>query len=312
MKYDLIVVGAGPAGLTAGIYARSRKLNTLVIDAVCAGGQLMSLYPDKTIYNFPSFSKIQARKLVEKLVGHAQHMGCEIAEGVRVTTIEDGDGELVVNTDKGSYGATSVVIAIGMGLFKPRRLNVPGEREMEGNGVHYKLPDKDRLVGKRVFFVGGGNSALEMALIACDVAETKVCHRKDCFRADESVVDRVDTSSIMKIMESNVREIHNDGERVTGVTYVDCSGEDVYEDTDMVVINIGFSPDLTALKRWGIELDGDLVAVGEDMSTSRNGMFACGDVVAYPGKYKQIITACGEAATAANSAYKFIKKPYWA
>ncbi len=312
MTYDLIVVGAGPAGLTAGVYARSRKLETLILDAGRVGGQLIGLYPDKTIYNFPSFSIIQARKLAEKLEAHAQHMGCEIHEGESVETIEDGDEELVVRTSNGEYTARSVIIAIGMGQFKPRRLGVPGELENEGRGVYYKLPEKDRLVGKRVFMVGGGNSALEMALISCAVAKTTVCHRRDCFRADESVVDMVERSSICKVMNSNVKEIHYDDKGVKAISYIDCDGKEHRADADMVVINIGISPDLGDLKRWNLELEDDLIKAGFNMSTSRPGIFACGDVITYHGKYRQIITACGEAATACNSAYKFIKRPYWA
>ncbi len=311
MMHDLIVIGAGPAGLTAGIYARSRKMKTLVLDAAAAGGQLVSLYPDKGIHNYPGFAEVQAKKLSERLVAHAESMGCEIAEGCRVLRV-DRDGDcFVVGCDDGERRSKAVVVAIGMGLFKPRRLGVPGEEELSGRGVGYVLPEKDKLVDKRVVMIGGGNSALEMAIIADSVADTVLVHRRDCYRADESVVESLSKSTVRCMLETVPLSI-NGGSRVESVT-VEKGGETLDIPADLVVINIGNTPDLEHLKDWGLDLDENgLVKVDSDMRTSRPGVFGCGDVVIYKGKYRQIVTACGEAATAANSAYKFVKKPYWA
>lgn len=311
MTYDLIVIGAGPAGLTAGIYARSRKMKTLVLDAASAGGQLISLYPDKGIHNYPGFAEVQAKKLSERLVAHAESMGCEIAEGCRALTIER-DGEcFVVGCEEGQHRSKAVVVAIGMGLFKPRRLGVPGEEEFCGKGVDYVLPEKDKLVDKRVVMVGGGNSALEMAIIADSVADAVLMHRRDCYRADESVVESLQKSSVSCMMETVPLSI-NGGSQVESVT-VERGGETFDIPADLVVINIGSTPDLEDLKNWGLDMDDNgLIRVDSDMRTSRPGVFGCGDVVIYTGKYRQIVTACGEAATAANSAYKYVKKPYWA
>jgi thioredoxin reductase len=311
MNYDLIIIGAGPAGLTAGVYARSRKLNTLILEAKEAGGQLMSLYPDKGIHNFPSSVHIQAKNLAERLIAHAESMGCEIKGEQRVREILNGDEELIVKTDSDEFHTKAVIIAIGIGLFKPRMLACDGEKELQGKGVFYRLPDKEYLVDKRVVMIGGGNSALEMALIADTVGKTTVVHRRDKFRADESVVDKVCRSGIETVMKAGTSCILGD-DKVEGVTVVTEDGKERTIPCDMVVVNIGTVPDLDDLKNWGVELEEDMVKVKEDMGTSRPGIFACGDVVTYEGKYKQIVTACGEAATASNSAYKFIKKPYWA
>jgi len=312
MVHDLIIIGAGPAGLTAGVFARSRKLSALIIEAGMVGGQLVTLYPDKGVEKYPGCVMTEAAKLAQRFKTHAQRTGCEIHENERVREIATKEEHLVVETDKGEYEAKAVVVAIGIGLFKPKKLGVPGEDEFADRGVCYKLPDKDRLINKRVLFVGGGNSALEMALIAKDVADTFVVHRRDKFRADESIVDRVIASNIQTIMNAEIEEIGGD-DKVDHVA-IKAGNPPVRKriDVDVVVINIGFTPEVEYLEKWGLEVENDQIQVGSDMRTSRRGVFACGDIVTYEGKYRQIVTACGEAATAANSAYKFIIKPYWA
>jgi len=311
MTYDLIVIGAGPAGLTAALYARSRRMKTLLLDASEVGGQLVSLYPDKGIHNYPGFESIQARKLSDKLYAQVESMECEIHPHERVTEINDGDGFLTVVTTKATYQTVSVIIAIGMGMFKPKKMGCKGEEELEGKGLTYILPVKEELVGKKVCMFGGGNSAIEMALIADTVTDTTIVHRRNEFRADESNVEALDASHIKTVMNSELVSINGNG-RVKSVT-LKRDGKEFDVETDMVVINIGITSDLDDLKKWGIELNEEgLIVVNDDMKTSRPGVFACGDVIDYEGKYKQIITACGEAATATNTAYKFVKKPYWA
>ncbi len=311
MCYDVVIVGAGCAGLTAGIYARSKMMKTLILDSARVGGQLVSLYPEKGIHNYPGFETIQARKLSDRLYAQAESVECDIHENEKVERIDNGDEKLIVVTNKGSYEAKSVIVAIGMGSFKPKKMGCPGEEELAGKGVTYILPAKEELVGKKVTMFGGGNSAIDMALIADSVTDTTIVHRRPDFRADESTVERLDASAIRKVMNANLVSI-NGTDKVESVT-VSQDGTETVIPTDLAVINIGISADLDDLKAWGMELTDDgLVKVGFDMSTSRPGIFACGDVVSYPGKFKQITTAMGEATTAVLMAYKFVKKPYWA
>ncbi|NCA74609.1 MAG: NAD(P)/FAD-dependent oxidoreductase, partial [Gammaproteobacteria bacterium] len=163
MTYDVIVIGAGPAGLTAGIYARSKMMNTLIIESGRVGGQLVSLYPEKGVHNFPGFESVQARKLSDRLYAQAENLECEIREKEKVLEINDGDEDLVVVTNRGEYHTLTVIVAIGMGDFNPRKMDVPGEDEFFGKGVSYLLPVKEELVGQKVTMFGGGNSAIEMA-----------------------------------------------------------------------------------------------------------------------------------------------------
>ena len=311
MTYDLVVIGAGVAGLTAGIYARTKMMSTLVLDAGVVGGQLVSLYPEKGIHNYPGFETIQARKLSDKLYAQAESMGCEIHEREKVMDLDQGEEEIIVRTSKTEYTAKSVIVAIGMGMFKPRRMGCEGEDEFEGKGLSYIMPLKEEIVGKRIVVFGGGNSAIEMAMIAGTVADTTIVHRRAEFRADETNVSDLKSSRVKAIMAAELKSV-NGTDHVESVTLK--QGEEVFDvPADLVVINIGISSDLDDLKKWDIELtQTGLVKVDFDMSTSRPGVFACGDVVDYPGKYKQIITGCGEAGTAVLSAYKFVKKPYWA
>ncbi len=311
MCYDVVIIGAGPAGLTAGIYARSKMMKTLILDSGRVGGQLVSLYPEKGIHNYPGFETVQARKLSDKLYAQAESMECVIKENEKVEDIENGDQELLVRTIKETYHAKSVVIAIGMGSFKPRKMGCPGEDELFGKGVTYLLPSKEELVGKKVTMFGGGNSAIDMALVADTVTDTTIVHRRADFRADEGTVKQLENSGVRQVMSANLISI-NGTDKVESVT-VSQDGKEMIIPTDLAVINIGISADLEDLKRWNLELNDDgLVKVGFDMSTSRPGIFACGDVVSYPGKFKQITTACGEATTAILMAHKFVKKPYWA
>ena len=311
MSYDLIIIGAGPGGLTAGVYARTRMMKTLIIDAGAVGGQLVSLYPDKAIQNYPGFERIQARKLSDKFYAQAESLDCDIREREKVIDIKDGKEELIVVTDKSEYRTHSVIVATGMGMFKPKKMGCKGEEEFEGKGLFYILPPKEELIGKKVIVFGGGNSAIEMALIADSVTDTSIVHRRDEFRCDESNTMALKSSNIRTIMKSELVSVNGD-KAVRSVTLK--RGDETFDvETDVVVILIGISSDLEDLKRWDLELtENGLVKVDYAMRTSRNGIFACGDVIDYEGKYKQIITACGEAATAANSAYKFVKKPYWA
>lgn len=311
MTYDVIVIGAGPAGLTAGIYARSKMMNTLIIESGRVGGQLVSLYPEKGVHNFPGFESVQARKLSDRLYAQAENLECEIREKEKVLEINDGDEDLVVVTNRGEYHTLTVIVAIGMGDFNPRKMDVPGEDEFFGKGISYLLPVKEELVGQKVTMFGGGNSAIEMALIADSVTDTTIVHRRGEFRADEMNVVSLERSNILKVLNAETLSFNGKDELESVTVKQENRIFDI--PTDLAVINIGIKSDLGILSKWGLVLTEEgLVKVEPDMSTNRRGVFACGDVVDYPGKYKQIITACGEAANAVQMAYKFSKKPYWA
>lgn len=308
--YDVVIVGAGPAGLTAGIYAQTKRLSSVILEAKEVGGQLTCLYPHKSIHDFPSYTDIVAHELAAKMAVQARKMGCEVREGEEVTDLDVEEEKITLKTPKGTYEAKAVILALGMGLFEPRKLGIPGE---EIEGVYYNCLDTKPFEGRQVLCVGGGDSALEMALTICDCAgESTLIHRKDYFRADEITVERVEKSPIQVVFRTELKEIMGEG-KVEAVRLINNETEEErLVPMDVVLISIGFIPNLESVERWGLELKGKAVVVNPEMRTNLRGIFACGDLATYEGKTKRITTACGEATTAINSAYKYIRKPYWA
>jgi len=314
MTYDVIIVGAGPAGLTAGIYARTRALSTLILEAQAVGGQLTWLYPTKSVYDYPSYIATEGGELGDLFTLHARESGSEIVP-VEVVDLERTPSGFRVRTRPGTtYECRSIILAMGMGLFEPKRLGIPGEAEFEGHGVEYRVRDRHEFTDKRVLVVGGGDSALEIALeLVATASHVILVHRREEFRAMEKNVEAVLKSPIEVAYSSEVTSIEGDDGVRRAVVYDNRTLKKSVFDVDAVIVNIGFEPKITPLPRWGIELEGErLIKVKADMSTSVPGIFACGDIVSYPGKDKRIVTGCGEAVTAVMSVYKFLRTPYWA
>lgn len=314
MVYDVVVVGGGPAGLTAGIYARTRNLSTLVLEAQAMGGQLAWLYPTKSVYDYPSYIAIEGGELGELFTMHARESGAEMSGGEVVDLKRDGQIFHATTRDGKVYDARAVILAMGMGLFEPKRLDIPGEAELEGNGVTYQVRDRREFREKRVLIVGGGDSALECALeIVASAKEVTLIHRRGEFRAMEKNVEAVRKAPIRVLFNAELTSIEGQGHVERAVVYDNRTLKKTVLDIDAVLINIGFEPKITPLPKWGIALEGErLIKVKADMSTSVPGIYACGDIVSYPGKDKRIVTACGEAVTAVMSIYKYLRSPYWA
>jgi len=201
-----------------------------------------------------------------------------------------------------------------MGLFEPKRLGVPGEAELEGSGVASRVRDWREYKDKRVVVVGGGDSALEIALeIVAPAKKVLLVHRRGEFRAMEKNVEAVLASPVQVLFDSEVTSIEGRGKVERAVVYDNRTLKKKVLEVDAVIVNIGFEPKVTPLPKWGVALEGErLIKVRADMSTSVPGIYACGDIVSYPGKDKRIVTGCGEAVTAAMSVYKHLKQPYWA
>ena len=314
MVYDVIIVGGGPAGLTAGVYARTRKLSTLILEAQATGGQLEWLYPTKSVYDYPSYIAIEGGELAELFVLHSRESGAEL-RSEEVVDIQRAAGGFTVRTHGGTvHEGRAIILAMGMGLLEPKRLDVPGEAEFEGKGVDYRVRDRHDFKDKRVVVVGGGDSALEIALeIVAGAKKVILVHRRGEFRAMEKSVEAVMKNPIQVLFNSEVTSLEGDRKLERAVVYDNRTLRKTVIDVDAVIVNIGFEPKSTPLPKWGIELEGErLIRVKADMSTSVRGIYACGDMVSYPGKDKRIVTGCGEAVTAVMSVYKYLKQPYWA
>jgi thioredoxin reductase (NADPH) len=316
--HEVVVVGGGPAGLTAGMFCRMRKLSVLVLDAGRLGGQLVTMYPDKPVHDWPGHADINSDRLAAHLIEHALALGVEVVGNRKVTdlgALPDGALEVVAVDlqagDEHRYPAKSVIIAIGGGAFEPRRLRVPGEDEVDPRFLTYRMPDRARVAGRQVVVVGGGDSGLESAQSAhLAGARVTMIQVLDHFTGMESNIELVRQMEIPCRFATRVRaiEVHNGMPRAV-MAQARGAPEPERIECDYVVVNIGAAVNLDAVRRWGIDVEGHLIRVDGGMRTSRDGVFACGDIVTYEGKYKLLLTASSEGCVAANSAYVHVRRP---
>ena len=316
MIWDVLIVGAGPAGLSAALFTRMRRMSTLLLDTAVAGGQLASLYPKKPVHDFPSYTYVMGDALGRNFVDQARHMGAQIREGEHVTMIaRDEEANLIrVTSRKDMYEARSVLVATGGGAFEPRKIGKPGEAELKGRGVVYGMPDVEESRGKRVLVIGGGDSALESALSIKESADVTLIHMLDKWQGMDGYVEEIQNSArIRALLETETVEIRGEpgpaGVVRSVVVKNKKSGAEEEIPVDLVAINIGYLMDTKIVRQWGLELEGNQIKVDNVMNTNVKGVFSCGDIATYPGKYKLLITACSEGAAAANTAYVYVKQP---
>ncbi len=295
--YDLIIVGAGPGGYTAGIYAARFKLNTLLIGKV-RGGELSNAH---LVENWPGDESINGYDLMVRMYEHAKKTGVEIKEET-VTCIKKTPEGFVVESETGTQEAKAAILATGT---EKRKLNVPGEKEFLGKGVSYCAScDGAFFKDKVVSVVGGSDAAATEALLLANICKkVYILYRKAEIRAEPITKERVaKTENIEIIPNVNVKEIKGD-KMVTGVLLD--NGQEV--EMSAVFIEIGGTPVSVFCKGLGLELnDKGEIAVNEKSETNVPGVYAAGDVT--DGPYKQAITAAAQGAKAAVFAFSYIKK----
>ncbi|MEM2321406.1 MAG: thioredoxin-disulfide reductase [Candidatus Bathyarchaeia archaeon] len=307
-KWDLVVIGAGPAGLTAGIYSARSGLKTLILEKGSAGGALNEI---PWIENYPGFSDgVSGQELAERLVSQCKKFGARIQEFEETIRIDVGYEEKVVKTDKGAYPTEAIIIASGS---RHRRLNVPGERELEGKGVSYcALCDGPLFRNLRVLVVGGGNTAAVSALYLFDLgAKVFLAHRRKYLRADEIYTKEISNKGIEVLWNTEVKEIIGENKVRGVVLYNNETKKEFTLDVDGIFILIGEVPNSEFAKASGIKVNEEgYIIVDVFQRTNVPGIYAAGDVTTHP--IKQIGSAVGQAITAAVEAYRHVKKPYYA
>ncbi len=315
--HEVLIIGGGPAGLTAGLYCRMRKLSVLVVDAGVVGGQLVSVYGDKPVHDWPGHARVVASELATQLVGHARELNVEFADNEKVVGVSRVADRFEVRThgvldhQERLRPAIAVIIAIGAGTFEPRRLRVPGEEGLSEDFLTYRLPQGEKVAGRAVVVVGGGDSGLESAQAAHAAgARVLLVHTHAGFKAMEANIDAVDQMKIPRLFDTRVKELVVEGGVLRGlIVHTKGEPEPKRLECDYLVVNIGAAVNLDSVQNWGVEIEAGHVKVDGRMQTSVPGLFACGDIVTYEGKYKLLLTASSEGAVAANSAYVYVKRP---
>ena len=306
--YDIVVVGAGPAGLCASVFARARSLRVAVLEAGQAGGQLVSLFPKKPLYNVPALASTLAGDYARSLIQQARAEGVEIHEGEPVQRLEASEMGVAAVSDQCSYRGRAIILATGMGKMEPRRLNVPGEAENAGGRLVYAVTDPQVFASQRVLVVGGGDSAVDNALLLSETADQVIlAHRSSQLRAQATRLDMLPLDRVRVLTDVEVRCLRRQNDSLLAQVFHSPTGEEQTLEVDRVVVNVGLVPSPGPLTQWGLRLDGKLIAVDSQMKTNLPAVFACGDAVSYPGKLKMVVTAIGEAATAVNTAFEYIK-----
>lgn len=306
---DVAILGAGPTGLFAAFYAGLRQMSIKLIDSLdVPGGQLATLYPEKYIYDVAGFPRVLAKELVARLVEQAMQYHPQLCLGCAVQTLEvDDAGIFTLRGPRAEHRARSIVIAAGIGAFSPKKLPIPECRIYEGRGLCYGVQHLADFAGKRVLIVGGGDSAVDWAnALAPLTRQQTLIHRRDAFRAHEDSVVQMKNGPTRILTFFELAAIEGTGGVQRAVIYDNRTKERQTLEVDAILVNVGFESSLGPIKNWGLDLELNQIKVDTTMQTSRSGIFAAGDVCAYPGKLKLIATGFGEAATAVNHAKKHL------
>lgn len=292
---DLVIIGAGPAGMSAGIYAARSGMNAVILEKHGVGGQV-ALTP--RVENYPGFSDVGGLQLADILSAHAR-IYTEIKQFVEIRDIRYGES-IEVETDSALYQAKGVLLATGVNV---RMLDVPGEKEFYGRGVSYCATcDGNFYRNRKVFVVGGGNTALTDALYLKKLnADVKVIHRGDKFRAEKMLQKSFEHEGIEVIWNSRVTEILGD-DAVFGVRIINEEGKEVDLETNGVFVAIGQVANTKLAEKLGVKLgDEGFIDVDRSQKTSVPRVYAAGDVT---GGVRQIVTAIGQGSVAALTAFK--------
>ncbi len=302
-KKELVIIGGGPAGLTAAVYGKRAGVDLVVLEKGKHGGQILIT---NEVENWPGTIRTSGLELADSFYKHAEHLGTEFRKSL-VRGIDFGDKEHIVHTENGDIAAKSVIIATGASF---RRLGCPGEAELTGMGVSYcAVCDGAFFTGEEVAVIGGGNTAVEEAEYLTRFAtKVHIIHRRNEFRADRLVVERaLANPKIVPVWDSVVEKI-NGTELVEGLTLKNVKTGALSElPVAGVFVFVGTVPNVAFLQDDQLKrLDGGWICVDASMQTSVPGVFAAGDVRDTP--LRQVVTAAGDGAFAAMAAYHHIVK----
>jgi thioredoxin reductase (NADPH) len=304
-EYDVVAIGAGPAGLTVGLYAGRYGLKSLIIEQEVIGGA-MAISP--LIENYPGMKPIKGTDLTELMKMQTKTFGAEIRELTSVSKIDPDERILTLSTGE-QIKAKAIVITTGS---SHRKLGIPGEDKYSGRGVSWCATcDGSFFRGRKAVVVGGGNSAAIEALhLAQIVGELSIIHRRDKLRAENSYIKQIEKAEIGFHWDTIVKEILGDGRKVTGLMLSNVKTEKETEiPVSGVFISIGYDPNSQLALEAGIELDeSGYIRVDKKMQTNIEGIYAAGDIT---GGQKQLTVSVGQATTATMNAFLLLHGGSW-
>jgi len=305
--YDVIIIGGGPAGLTAGLYTSRGRLKSLLIEKAFTGGQVMTT---EWIENYPGFEDgISGTELSQKMEKQATKFGLEIIQGAVTSISLNNKIKKITLEDNKQYEAKSIILATGS---NPRPLKIEGEDAYRGRGVSYCATcDGAFFRNEKLAVIGGGDSAVEEGIFLTKFADTVyIIHRRDLLRAAKVVQERAFANPKMKFVWNSVPEKIEGDDRGVKTIHIKnvITGERSALEVAGVFIYVGYNPNTEFLKGLVVLNESNYVVTDENMSCSTLGIFAAGDVRAKP--LKQIATAVGDGAIAGVSAEKYIEENF--
>ncbi len=315
IETDVAIVGAGPAGLFAVFELGMLRIGCVLIDALSeVGGQCTALYPEKPIYDIPAHPAIEAGELVAQLEAQIAPFRPQRLLGRRVERLEGAAGAFTLGTDHGdTVRCKAVIVAAGAGAFGPNRPPLEGLAAYEASGaVQYFVRRREELRGKRVVIAGGGDSAVDWALVLCGIARSiQVVHRRAKFRAAPESAAQLDRTAVRGEVELvipyQLHALHGTGGTLEAVEVADLDGGTRMLAADVLLPFFGLSTDLGPLAGWGLALEQRHVKVDPaTCASSVAGVFAIGDVASYAGKLKLILQGFSEAAMAAHAIHPLV------
>jgi len=312
---DVVVIGAGPAGIFAVFELGILNLKCHVIDILDRpGGQCAELYPEKPIYDIPGFPEVTGNELADRLIAQASPFNPAYHFNELAVSLERlPSGRFKVTTDADTViEAGAIIVAAGGGSFTPKRPPVPGIEDYEGTSVFYAVRKMEQFRDKRIVVAGGGDSALDWTIHLAPVAKSLVLvHRRAGFRAAPDSITKMEElvdSGDVELHVAQMKELHGEGGQLEGITFTHKEDGDYRYDCDMLLPFFGLTMKLGPVAEFGLTFNEDdkIPVDTEFFSTNLEGVFAIGDIVAYPGKLKLILSSFHEAALAARGCFKTI------
>ena len=314
IESDAVIIGAGPVGLFQVFELGLLEIKAHVIDSLPeVGGQCIELYPDKPIYDIPAIPVCTGRELTNNLLKQIQPFGAQFHLGQEVSKLEpQADGRFLISTSQDkTFLSKTVFIAGGVGAFQPRTINLEGIDTYINKQVFYHVKNPEQFAGKRIVICGGGDAALDWAIHFSEIAASvTLIHRRDEFKAAPKSIARIRelcANHRVELLIGQVTGYEVKDNLLTDIAFTNIDGDSKLIRLDDLLVFYGLSPKLGPIAEWGLNIDRKQICVDtEKFQTSTPGIYAVGDINAYPGKKKLILSGFHEAALAAFAAAEYL------